>query len=155
MAINLPASITGAPQTGLTTPGYTCTVDYAPDSNGKMVSVTAVTGTQPGVVAASASSPFSLNWVRPKVMKILQAVVGQNRPLMNVPKNRWLLHTRKGVTVMSGQPVQIMDIRTEISIPAGADTVDPANVRAALSAHFGYGTQLSAAIGDTVITGIS
>lgn len=153
MAFNLPTSIAGAPVTGFTTPGYTCTPGIAPDLNGRLVNVTALTGTQAGVTTASASSPFSLNWVVPKVMKVLQAVVGQTRPLQNVPKNRFVLHTRKGVSVLAGQPLQIMDIRTEFSIPAGADVTDKANVLAAISAHLGYGYQLSAGIGDNTVTG--
>jgi hypothetical protein len=41
-----------------------------------------------------------------------------------------------------------------MDVPAGADTADPANIRAALSAHFGAVAQQSAGIGDLTINGI-
>jgi hypothetical protein len=47
-----------------------------------------------------------------------------------------------------------MQITTIIDVPAGSDTADAANVRAALSAHIGALSQQSAGIGDTGVTGI-
>jgi hypothetical protein len=47
-----------------------------------------------------------------------------------------------------------MQITTVIDLPAGADTADAANVRAALSAHFGALSQQSAGVGDTTVSGI-
>jgi hypothetical protein len=48
-----------------------------------------------------------------------------------------------------------LEINSRLSIPAGADTADTANVRAALSAHIGMLQQISAGLGDTLVTGIS
>jgi len=47
-----------------------------------------------------------------------------------------------------------MIIRTEIEVPAGADTADAANVRAALSAHAGLIWDQSSGLGDTTIDGV-
>lgn len=146
--------ITGGAQTGFTTPTYTVVPDVAPDVNGKQVAVTALGGTQTGVTTHSAASPFTLTFIRPKTF----AVLGKPNPatglLPSVPKNEYKNIIRKGMLPLAGQPfaVGIIDIR--ISIPAGADTADPANVRALFSAAIGCLNQQSAGIGDTVTSGI-
>lgn len=146
--------ITGAAQTGLTSPTYTISEDTAPDNNGKQHAVTALGGTQTGVDASSVSRPFTITFVRPKVLRTL----GQPNPVTgivsNVPMNTYKLITRKGVLPLSGQPSRTMRVITTIEIPAGADTADAANVRAALSAHFGALSQQSAGIGDTGVSGV-
>lgn len=152
--ITMPASVTGAAQTGLTTPGYTLTVDTPPDVNAKQSAVTALTGTQTGVDAHSVSRPFTVTVFRPKIM----AVLGKPNPVTglvaSVPMNTYKAITRKGVTPMAGQPSKTAMIRTDFEIPAGSDVGDPANVRAMLSAHIGFLQQLSAGIGDTTINGV-
>lgn len=154
MAITIPGSLTGSAQTGFTTPGYTTTVDTAPDVNAKQSAVTAITGTQTGVEAHSVSKPFTISAWRPKV----GAVLGKPNPVTglvsSVPNNVYKVITRKGVLPLAGQPNALAIIRTEISIPAGADTADSANVRAALSAHIGMLSQASAGIGDTALNGV-
>lgn len=154
MAITLPGSITGSAQTGFTTPGYTTAPDVAPDTNGKQVAVAAVTGTQVGVTTHSVSSPFTLTFYRPKVLRRL-GVPGQNGYISNVPNNNYKAITRKGVLPLAGQPTRNMTITSLFEVPAGADTADVANVRAAISAHIGLLQALSAGIGDTVVTGIA
>jgi hypothetical protein len=47
-----------------------------------------------------------------------------------------------------------MIVTTTIEVPAGADTADAPNVRAAMSAHIGSLSQQSAGIGDTTIQGV-
>lgn len=152
--IPLPASITGAPQTGFTTPGYTTTVDNAPTLNSKQIAVTALTGTQAGVDAHSISRPFTITATRP----VQYQGLGKPNPvtglIADVPVNTTKVLTRKGVTVLAGQPSKVALYRTEISIPAGADVADMPNIRAGLSAHFGVVFQLSAGIGDTLVTGV-
>lgn len=154
MAVSPTTPITGAAQTGFTAPTYTFVADVAPDMNGKQIAVTALGGTQTGVTVHSVASPFTQTFVRPKTFKAL----GQPNPVTNrissVPRNTYKLLTRKGVTVLAGQPFQNMMITTTIEVPAGADVADPANVRAALSAHGGYLAQVSAGLGDTVNSGV-
>jgi len=154
MAVNISSPITGAAQTGFTTPTYTHVADTAPSSNGKQVAVTALGGTQAGVVAHSVSVPFTVTSVRPAVLKTL----GQPNPvtgiIKNVPRNTYKVITRKGVLPLAGQPYQVMLVTTTIEIPVGADSADAANIRAALSCHLGALSQQSAGIGDTAVSGI-
>nr|UJQ85360.1 MAG: hypothetical protein 2 [Leviviridae sp.] len=151
--ITIPGSITGAAQTGFTTPGYTTTVDSAP-SNGKQVAITALTGTQTGVDVHSVSKPFTCSVFRP----VQFGVLGKPNPttglIAQVPRNIYKVMTRKGVTPLAGQPVVNSIIRTELEIPAGSDTADTANLRAAISAHIGLLTSISAGLGDTVVNGV-
>lgn len=155
MAFSLSTPVTGAAQTGLTSPTYTMAVDYAPESNGKQWAVTALGGTQTGVTTHSVASPFTINFVRPKTYKVLGKPNPVTGVIANVPMNVYHLITRKGVLPLAGQPYQPMVIRTAISAVAGSDTADAPNVRAALSLHFGAIAQQSAGIGDTVVSGIS
>lgn len=154
MAFSLTSPITGSAQTGLTSPTYTHVADVAPDSNGKQVAVTALGGTQTGVTAHSVASPFTLTFWKDKVSKVLGSPNPTTGVIANVPRNRYKLITRKGVLPLAGQPYVPMLITTSIEVPAGADTADSANVRAALSAHIGALSQQSAGIGDTANSGI-
>lgn len=152
---NPTSPVTGAAQTGLTTPTYTLTADTAPDaSTGKQVAVTALGGTQTGVTAHSIASPFTATFYRPKQFKSL----GQPNPvtgrLPSVPVNSFGVIVRKGVTPLANQPAKPMIVRVTMDVPAGADTYDAANIRAALSLAFGIITQQSAGVGDTLVTGV-
>jgi hypothetical protein len=62
--------------------------------------------------------------------------------------------TRKGVLPLADQPYQTMLITSICEVPAGSDTADAANVRAALSMHIGSLNQQSSGFGDMVISGI-
>lgn len=151
---SLTSPITGGAQTGFTSPTYTHVADVAPDVNGKQVAVTALGGTQTGVTVHSGSSPFTATFVKPKVYKLL----GQPNPttglVSSVPKNQYKLIVRKGVTPLVGQPFSVMNISVTMDIPAGAETNDPANVRAAISAAIGALSQQSAGLGDTLTSNL-
>lgn len=154
MSWNPTSPITGTAQTGLTTPTYTLTPDVAPDVNGKQVAVTAVGGTQTGVTAHSIASPFTITFVRPKNPKVLGNPNPVTGRLPSVPVNSFYVITRKGVTPLVNQPAKAMKITTIIEVPAGADSYDAQNVRAALSAHIGALSQQSAGVGDTAVTNV-
>jgi hypothetical protein len=154
MTIALSSPVTGLAQTGLTTPTYTIVADNAPTSNGRQYAVSALGGTQPGVLVSSGSCPFTLTWFKQAVWKMLGKPNPVTGVINNVPRNVQKLITRKGVLPLAGQPYQTMLVETIVSIPAGADTADAANCRAALSAHFGALSQMSAGIGDTVVTNV-
>jgi len=64
---------------------------------------------------------------------------------------KWV--TRKGVTVHADLPPELVVITTEVSVPAGADTLDAANVRAAMSLHLGAVAQNSSEFGNTAVSG--
>lgn len=154
MPWNPTTPITGGAQTGFTAPTYTLVSDTAPDVNGKQVAVSALGGTQAGVTVHSVAAPFTASFFRPKTF----AVLGKPNPstglLPAVPKNEFKQIIRKGVLPLAGQPFSTMIIDMRISIPAGADVADPANVRAALSLAIGVLQQQSAGIGDTALNGI-
>jgi len=152
--ITMPASVTGSAQTGLTTPSYTLTVDNPPDINAKQSAITALGGTQAGVDAHSVARPFTIAVTRPKTFNALGKPNPSTGLISQVGRNLYKILTRKGVTPLAGQPSQVCLIRSEIEIPAGADVADPANIRAALSAHIGFLNQLSAGIGDTTVNGV-
>jgi len=154
MAIALTTPVTGAAQTGLTSPTYTITQDIAPDNNGKQWAVTALGGTQTGVLPHTVASPFTITFVRPKQLKALSRVNPVTGELRNVPRNTYKVITRKGVYPLSNQPAVVMNITTTIDVPAGSDTFDPVSVRAALSAHLGSLSQVSSGIGDTAVSAI-
>lgn len=151
MAITI-SNIVGSAQTGLTTPGYTVVADTSPVPTGKQVAITALTGTQTGVTAHSVSAPFTCAVMRPQNLRVLPAP-GSNGFIRGVPMNVYKVNTRKGVTPAVNQPAIVMPIETKISVPAGADTYDAINIRAALSAHIGLLQQVSAGLGDTTVTG--
>jgi len=146
--------VTGAAQTGLTTPTYTLTSDVAPDVNGKQHAITALGGTQTGVVAHSVAAPFTVTFWRPKTFKSL-GLLNANGQLSSVAMNVYKVITRKGVLPLAGQAYKNMQITTIIEVPAGSDTADSANVRAALSLHLGALNQQSAGLGDTTISGVA
>jgi len=152
MSIALSSPVTGSAQTGLTAPTYTLTSDVAPDNNGKQYAVTAIGGTQAGVTTHTVSAPFTLTYERPKVLRAL-GNVGANGVYTNVPRNVHKFRGRKGVTVAANQAAQIALCEVVMSIPAGAETYDAANVRALIAAVIGSLSQISAGIGDTLVTG--
>jgi hypothetical protein len=154
MSITPSSPITGQPQTGLTSPTYTTVTDTAPTPQGKQVVVTALGGTQVGVTIHSVASPFTLNYTRPANLRVLGQPSPVNNVITNVPINTYGLLTRKGVLPLTGQAIRVMEIRTTIGVPAGADTADAPNVRAALSCHLGYLVQQSAGFGDMAINGV-
>jgi len=155
MSITWTTPITGQPQTGLTSPTYTTISDTAPPGNpGKQVAVSALGGTQTGVTTHTVASPFTLNFTRPANLRVLGVPNPVTGVVANIPKNTYKLITRKGVTPLAGQAIQVCTITTYIDVPAGSDTADPANIRAALSAHFGSLVQQSAGFGDLTINGV-
>lgn len=155
MSYLLSGAITGGPQTGFTSPTYTVTSDNAPDIRSKQWAVTALGGTQAGVVAHSVNAPFTHTVRRPSVLKtlaiaFLNGVTGQ---YSRVPFNDYLVITRKAAQVAANQWV-INEYRTLLHIAAGTETYDAANVRAGVSMHLGGTYTNSAGLGDLVTSGI-
>lgn len=154
MTINVTSPVTGGPQTGFTSPTYTLTSDTPPDVNGKQWAVTALGGTQAGVIVHSVAAPFTVSCFRPKNL------VGLGKPnpttglISNVPNNTYKVIVRKGVLPLAGQPYRNMIVTVTMDVPAGSDLADPSNVRAALSLAFGSAWQQSAGIGDTTVSGL-
>jgi hypothetical protein len=154
MTISVSSPITGASQTGLTSPTFTLTSDTAPNANSKQYAVTALGGTQTGVDTHSVSKPFTITVYRPQTLRVLGTPNPVTGVVTSVPRNVYGVLTRKGVSPLSGQPNAVMLIRTSIEVPAGSDTVEPEDIRAALSAHIGALSQTSSGIGDTAVSGV-
>lgn len=154
MTVSITSPVTGAAQTGFTSPTYTHVTDTAPDNNGKQVAVTALGGTQTGASIGSVSSPFTTTFVRPKVLKSLSIVDPVTGVLRSIPRNEYHLITRKGALPLAGQAPVVAQVKTTIVVPAGTDLASAAEIRAMLSMHFGVIAQQSAGIGDTVVSGV-
>lgn len=154
MAVTIPVTVTGTAQTGLTNPTYTTATDRAVESNVLQAVITTLGGTQAGVDAHSISRPFVLSVARPKQFNALGKPNPTTGLIASVPYNEYRGKTVKGVLPLAGQPSKNLIIETTIKVPAGADTADPVNIRAALSAHFGMLHGVSAGFGDTTVTGV-
>lgn len=152
--ITIPLAVTGGLQTGFTNPGYTTVVDQAPDVNSKQNAVTALTGTQAGVTVHSGSDPFTITVSKPKQFNVLGKVNPVTGSLSSIPYNNYKFTVRKGVTLLAGQPKAIAYFRGEFQIPAGADTADPANIRALCSCAIGVLNGISAGLGDTLVSNL-
>jgi len=154
MTWNPASPVTGATVTGLTSPTYTLTADTAPESNGKQHVVSALGGTQTGVTAHSIASPFTITFYRPKQFKQL----GQPNPVTGrlpaVPMNSFGVIVRKGVTPLANQPAKPLVIRCIVDVPAGSDTYDSPNIKAALSLALGALFAQASGVADTVTTGV-
>lgn len=155
MSFTLTTPVTGGAQTGLTSPTYTIAADTAPTNTGKQYAVTALGGTQTGVDASSTpSKPFTITLQRPQNLKVLSAVDPVTGQLRSVPMNSYKILVRKGVTPLAGQPAKTLLATLTIDVPAGADSADAANIRASMSLLIGSLNQISASIGDTLVTGV-
>jgi hypothetical protein len=51
-------------------------------------------------------------------------------------------------------PLQTLIIGISLDVPAGSDTADAPNIRAAVSAAVGALNQFSAGLGDTLVSGV-
>jgi len=155
MSFTLTSPVTGGAQTGLTSPTYTLAADAAPTNSGKQYAVSGLGGTQSGVDTSSTPSrPFTITLSRPPVLRTLPGVNSVTGLLPSVPRNVYKIIARKGVTPLTGQASQVALATVEISVPAGADFSDAANVRAMLSLLIGALNQISIGIGDTAVTGV-
>jgi len=146
--------VTGAPQTGLTTPTYTITSDTPPNSHSEQYAVTALGGTQTGVDAHSVSKPFTLTMERPASFKMIGTPNPVTGVINNIPMNVYKVRVRKGVVPSTDQPVKTAIAELRISVPAGADENDASSVRAMLSLLGGALWADSSGIGDVLIDGI-
>lgn len=153
MAISPSSPLTGGSQPDLTSPTYTLTSDYGPNSHSKQWIVTALGGTQTGVNTHSVSKPFTLTVERPANFRQIGAVNPVTGVLSNVPNNVYVVRTRKGVVPLSGQNTRNMIIETRIVVPAGSDTADLVNLEAGLSAHVGLLNNISNDLGGTIENG--
>jgi hypothetical protein len=155
MSIDITSPFTGSTITGFTSPTYDYVEDHVPPGvAGEQVAVDTIGGTQANVNAHSVSSPFTITVTRPRTFKSLPTVNPVTGTLPNVPRNVYKVILRKGVNPLSGQPDVPMLCTGEFHVPAGADTADPENVKAAVCAFIGLLNDQSDGIADMTINGI-
>jgi len=153
MAFSPSSPVTGGTSTVLTSPTYTIVSDTAPAANAKQVYVSALGGTQTGVLAHSVACPFTATMFRPTRLATLAPVNPVTGVLKSVPVNTYTVVTRKGVLPLAGQSYKVFPIRTIADVPAGADTADPLSIAAAYSFHAGLLAQLADELRKTALTG--
>jgi len=153
MTINL-SNITGATQTGFTSPTYVVTADTAPDSNGKQWAITALGGTQANVDVHAGSKPFTVTFYKPKTYRSIGSPNAATGVIANVPNNQFGLIVRKGVVPLAGQASRVATMRVTWDVPAGSDTAEPEDLRALVSAGIGALSQMASGIGDTLVSNV-
>lgn len=156
MTVNVTGAVTGAVVNGFTAPTYTLSADSAPTSFGKQGAVTALGGTQTGVLAHSVDIPFTFTTTRPAVLKRLEdsQLIGTTGRYARVPNNTYSSLIRKGLYVAPGQ-MSVGRIRIIEDIPAGAVNQDLANVAAMYSLAAGVLWAQAQGILDRAKTGIN
>jgi len=145
--------VTGAAVTGLTSPTYTLTADTAPAVNAKQYYVSALGGTQTGVTTHSVSSPFTVAMWRPLILKAVaffSSLIGFKQAN---PINRYSYVVIKGATPASGATAQNIVMKCSIEIPAGVETYDVVNLKAAISLFGGVVFANATGISDTFASG--
>jgi hypothetical protein len=153
MAFAPSTPVTGGPQTGLTSPTYTIAAATAPVPNAKRYTVTALGGTQTGVGVHEISKPFDMTCYQPTQYKLLGTPNPVTGVVANVANNNHAVVVRRGVVPASGQNPRICTVKILMDCPAGAETYDAVNVRAALSLAFGAAWAQSAGLGDMCVSG--
>jgi hypothetical protein len=111
--------------------------DLAPSNNGKQYAVTALGGTQTGVVVSSVANPFTLTTFKPSVLVQAPPVNAAGLFTGPVGRNVFSVITRKGLIPLAGQSPIVGIIETKISLPAGCTDADTNSVAALVSAHIG------------------
>jgi len=154
MSVSLSTPVTGSAQTGFTSPTYTVAVDTPPDVNSKQWVVTALGGTQTGVTSNTPSDPFTITFKRPKSLKTVPPVGTNGVLIRRAPKNEWRMIVRKGSRPAANQAYDINLIDVRIPVVSGGETYDSAEVRAMLSLAIGALSQISAGLGDSLVTGV-
>lgn len=146
-------STTGAAITAFTSPTYTLVTDLPPDVNSRQWAVSTCGGTQTGARSSSNGDPFT-HTLKRGPYRALPPANPSNGSYGNVPRNVTELITRKGVKIDSAGTIQVMEIRTTVRVPAGAESNDAVNIKAGVSAHEGLLFEESSDFADTLVTGI-
>lgn len=147
------SSTTGGAQTGFTSPTFTLVDDTAPVVNAKQKTVSALGGTQGTATANTLSKPFTATFYKPSSVKQLPAPNPLTGARGSIPNNQYKLIIRKGGNADAGVPVTLV-VRLTIDVPAGMETYNSDEVKAAMSFLVGILSEESADLGETVITGV-
>lgn len=154
MTVALTTPVTGTAQTGLTSPTYTVVSDTPPNAYSKQWAVTALGGTQTGVDVHGASKPFTITFSRPQAVRSAPTVNPTTGVMGTSPRNTYQVVVRKGTVPGVNQNPQVMVLRCDFGVVAGADLVEPEDIRAALSLLIGALSQQSSGLGDTLVNNL-
>jgi len=144
---NPTSPLSGATVTGLTTPTYTLAADTTTDGRTKQFYVSALGGTQTGVVVHSSELPFLINVKKAFKVAVLGAVSALTG-IRSIPKTSYVRNTIKGVFVDTLGNKAIAQIKTIMDIPAGAITQDYNSILAMISLDAAVGTNQVQAMAD-------
>lgn len=153
MTVNVTSPITGAAQTGFTSPTYTVATDTPPSIRAKQWTVSALGGTQAGVTIHSASNPFRITMWLPQSFQAAPRVNPTSGQIGKAPFNVYKFQVAKGAPPVTGQAAQLNIIDCQIKIAAGCDVASPAELRAMCSVAQGALSQIAAGLGDTLVQG--
>lgn len=154
MAFAPTSPVTGATVAGFTSPTYTLVADTSPNANSKQYAVSALGGTQASVDVNAVSKPFTLTMFRPPVLKALPQQNVMTGVYPSLPVNSYKILTRKGAAPAANQAPATVRVYTVIEVPAGTDSYEPEEIKAAWSCHVGALSVNSSAICDTLLTGV-
>jgi hypothetical protein len=146
------SSTTGGAQTGVTSPTFTLATDTPPAINATKKVVTAYSGAGLTVSTNTASKPFDETFFKPAVLRALPAANPITGSRGQIPNNQYKLVIRKGGLAEAGVPCTMV-IRVTLDVPAGMETYNPDEVRAAISFLVGLLNEESADLSETILTG--
>lgn len=154
MTVSLTTPVTGAAQTGFTSPTYTVVADSPPNAYSKQWAVTALGGTQANVEVHGASKPFTVTFSRPAAVRSAPVPNPTTGVMGTPPRNTYSVLVRKGVVPGTSQNPQTMLLRCDFGVVAGSDLLEPEDIRAGLSLLIGALNQQAAGIGDMLVTNL-
>lgn len=146
-------SITGAAQTGFTSPTYTMVVDLAPDASSRQWVVSALGGTQVDVRPHVAGDPFTAT-IRRGAYRALPNANPVNGSYGNVPMNRTEILVRKGMKIDAAGTIRTGNLRLIAELPAGSTISDAPNIRGLTSFLLGLLAEEAADLGDSLVSGV-
>lgn len=149
----IPASVTGAAVTGLTSPTYTVSAATGPETNSKRGVVSALGGTQTGVRTHAVSDQFDMTVWAPKVPKALPSANSNTGVRPPIPNNVHSIVVRKGLIPASGETAVVSPMTLSWPVPAGAESYDKANCAAQLSMMAGILWAKASELLDDAVTG--
>lgn len=123
MSLTLTSPVTGAAQTGFTSPTFTLTADtFEPQGMiGKQWVVSAIGGSQGNTSTNKLGLPFTVSIARTKTLRsITEAVSNFIGYKVSVPRNEYVITARKGIAVNVLGGLSVAMIKATISLPVGS-----------------------------------
>jgi large exoprotein involved in heme utilization and adhesion len=125
----------------------------ASDNRSKVWYVSAIGGTQVGVVTHSLDNPKQVILKKPARFLNASGFNTASGKFNNVPRNTSKVITRSSAHISASQ-TEVFPITTEFNIPAGSMAYDAANVEAAILVHICWLYANRAELVDYLKTGI-